>query len=157
MRVKSSQERELRGRGCTRSLRGVGKSSGMASELAGWSHTRARGVREAGTWGRRPAYLFTTQLPWTSIATFWTPRRTATESVEGPRRLIKLAKGMTFTEEGGRGPSARGRPGLPVPPRVPPGPQGCRLADQPRVWAAGRARSVPPESWRTYPLRRPGA
>lgn len=49
--------------------------------------------------GGLDTYLFTTQLPWTNIAAFWTPRRTATESMEGPRRLIKLAKGMTFTEE----------------------------------------------------------
>lgn len=48
--------------------------------------------------GRTATYLFTTQFPWTNIATFWMPRRTATESTEGPRRLIKLAKGMTFTE-----------------------------------------------------------
>lgn len=49
--------------------------------------------------GLQTTYLFTTQFPWTNIATFWMPRRTATESTEGPRRLIKLAKGMTFTEE----------------------------------------------------------
>lgn len=51
------------------------------------------------TKGLEGTYLFTTQFPWTNIATFWIPRRTATESTEGPRRLIKLAKGMTFTEE----------------------------------------------------------
>lgn len=51
------------------------------------------------TKGLEGTYLFTTQFPWTNIATFWMPRRTATESTEGPRRLIRLAKGMTFTEE----------------------------------------------------------
>lgn len=49
--------------------------------------------------GLQTTYLFTTQFPWTNIATFWMPRRTATESTAGPRRLIRLAKGMTFTAE----------------------------------------------------------
>lgn len=77
------------------------------------THTHSRCHQPSGS---RRTYLFTTQLPWTSIATFWMPRRTAMESVEGPRRLIKLAKGMTFTEEGGRGAVGQGNgPGLAVP------------------------------------------
>lgn len=77
------------------------------------AHTQSRCHQPSGS---KRTYLFTTQLPWTSIATFWMPRRTATESVEGPRRLIKLAKGMTFTEEGGRGAVGQGNgPGLAVP------------------------------------------
>lgn len=116
----------------------------MASELAGWNHTRARGVREAGTWGRRPAYLFTTQLPWTSIATFWTPRRTATESVEGPRRLIKLAKGMTFTEEGGRGAVSQGTARPPCAPQGAPRPAGLPARrPAPRVGGGARTVSAP--------------
>lgn len=66
-------------------------------------------------------HLFTTQFPWTNIATFWMPRRTATESMEGPRRLIRLAKGMTFTAEGAQDIRQGKRP-RPFPPPATPHP-----------------------------------
>lgn len=65
--------------------------------------------------GLQATYLFTTQFPWTNIATFWMPRRTATESTEGPRRLIKLAKGMTFTEDADTSDKGRGAWAFPCP------------------------------------------
>lgn len=46
----------------------------------------------------RHTYLFTTQFPWTSIATCCMQRRTAVESVPEPSRLIRFANGITFTE-----------------------------------------------------------
>lgn len=111
----------MAGGGATR-----GPREGPSDRQAGQAGAESRG-------GHRHTYLFTTQLPWTSIATFWMPRRTATESVEGPRRLIKLAKGMTFTEKGGRRAISQGNgPGLPVPH------QACRTGSSQISPAHGR-------------------
>lgn len=53
-------------------------------------------------WICTESHLFTTQFPWTSSATCWMQRRAEVESVPEASRPMRLANGITLTEDGKR-------------------------------------------------------